>query len=444
MSEVETRDSGNIVPAGDTDGEVVQSARQPPYVVTLYRFQETIDALRQLHDEVCGHAAELDEQRRGPEALSAVQSLTPEKRELFQRWLEAAFEREEAEEDRPEPPEGLAEGDQTALDEIFGGNRAAAVQANLMMQRTLVLAPDRETLLRSSLLTMAVSAFEALVGNLAARHFELRPKTLGKEKFALSRLTEFETVDQIIDAAIAHRVFLLLQERLSDWVQWFDDDSGLGIKLKNLTIDFRTLEELIQRRHIIVHNGGLVSSQYLERLTFAGDPPVLGQPMPVTEEYMRTSLDHLDVVGNLLGVAVWSKDDPPEESQAVSALSNRHEQVLFEGRWDVVRKFCEIGKNVASFDKQAQVFQVNEWLAIKRLEGLGTLAAQIEAEWDTTALEPQFRLVKHALLDQADEFFILAPGILSSGGIQDEQLRTWPVFTELREDPRFASLLLGD
>ena len=331
------------------------------------------------------------------------------------------------------------------LDAIFGGNRAAAVQAHLLMQRTLVLAPSRETLLRASLLTMAVSAFEALVGNLAARHFELRPKTLGKEpKFSLEKLSDFESVEEIIDSAIAFRVFQLLQERLSDWVQWFDSGSNLGVKLKNLAIDYKLLEELIQRRHIIVHNGGVVSSQYLERLNFADEPPKLGESLPVDETYMRAALDHLDAVGNLLGVAVWSKDSPGEEDQAVSVLSNRQEQLLFDEQWVVLRKICSVGKKVASFDRQAQVFQVNEWLATKRLEGLESIEAEIENTWDTTALEPQFGLVKHALLDQADEFFLLAPSALESGGIQKEQLKTWPVFAEVRDDSRFPKLLSGD
>ncbi|HET8955175.1 MAG TPA: hypothetical protein VFN18_05905 [Solirubrobacterales bacterium] len=428
---------------GSTELEkaVPEKPRQAPFVVSLYRFHENIDALRQLHEEICGHAAEMDKQRMGPEALSAVQSLSPDRRERFQKWLEEAIGRERDEEN---PESGLSDADKTELGAIFGGNQAAAVQAWLRMQRALVLAPSRETLLRSSLLTMAVSAFEALVGNLAARHFELRPKTLGKEpKFSLEKLSEFDSVEEILDSAIAFRVFQLLQERLADWVKWFDSDSGLGIKLKNLAIDYQRLEELIQRRHIIVHNGGVVSSQYLERVHFDSAPPQLGEALPIDEPYLRDALEQLDAVGSLLGIGVWSKDHPEQEAEAVSVLSNRQEELLFEDRWLVLRKICSVAKHVASFDRQAQVFQVNEWLAVKNLEGLDAIRADIEASWDTTALEPQFGLVKHALLDQNDEFFRLAPTLLESGGIQQEQLRTWPVFADLRDDRRFAALLNG-
>src|SRR6478672_13870448 len=134
--------------------------RQPPFVVSIFRFQETIDAIRQLHDEVCVHAAELDRKHAGPEGLSAVQSLDPERREKFKEWLESRFEKTSEPVDK--------ESSDKALREVFVDNPAAVDQARLMLQRAM-LAPNREMLLRSSLLTMAVSGFEVLLGGLAAR-----------------------------------------------------------------------------------------------------------------------------------------------------------------------------------------------------------------------------------------------------------------------------------
>ena len=141
--------------------------RQPAFVLTLFEFQETIDAVHQIHDEICGHAAELDRQRLSPEQLSAVKSLDPERREKFKNWIaELMSEDGHQKEESPDGDEGsdgsLTEDDKRLLREVFGDNPVAIGQAQALIQRTLMVAPSREMLLRSSLLTMAVSAFEVL------------------------------------------------------------------------------------------------------------------------------------------------------------------------------------------------------------------------------------------------------------------------------------------
>ncbi len=417
--------------------------RQPAFLVSIFRFQETIDALHQLHEEVCVHAAELDRERFDPEALSAVKSLASERRARFKQWIEENVKVAATDEAPANDDAILARPLDDELVEIFTGNPAAANQAQLLLQRAVVT-PNRQMLLRSSLLTMAVSAFEVLLGALASRHYELHPGNLSNDRrFSFKEISAFDSLDEVQDAAIAHRVYQLLQEPLDQWSKWLDKDSGLGVKLENLAIDFPLLVEIIQRRHVIVHNGGVVSQQYLDRMSFDGDPPAIGAHLHVSQAYLTAALEQLDTAGNLTAVGVWAKERPDLEGQAVSVLSNRMEQLLFDGRWPALRKICSIGKKIASFELQANVFKVNEWLAIKRIEGLDGIKAEIRDNWDTTALEPQFRLVELALLDLSDAFFQQAPTTLANGRIHPEQLKIWPVFDELREDARFADLLAG-
>jgi hypothetical protein len=413
----------------------VERVRQTPFAVSLYRFQEEIDALRQLHEEVCVHAAELDSDEVTVDQLSAVKALSPERRVKLKSWIESGVSRDDSDLD----PEKMAEENEEALSEIFGDNLVAARQAQQMMMRRAV-SPRREVLLRSSLLTMIVSAFEVLLGGLAGRHFEIHPKSIGSAKqFTLEELRGFASLDDIQDAAIAHRVYQLLQAPLVEWTKWLDKDSGLGVKLENLAIDYKVLGEIVQRRHVIVHNGGAVSSLYLDRVQFDGDPPALGSSLAVDQAYLEMALDHMDSVGNLMAVGVWAKERPTAEVAAVSALSNRMEQLLFAGRWLALRKICSVGRHIASLEVSRQIFQVNEWLSIKRLEGKTSILKDL-TDWDTSALGPQFRLVQFALLDESDLFFATAPQIYGEGGIGKEPLESWPVFEELRRDVRFDRL----
>jgi hypothetical protein len=316
-------------------------------------------------------------------------------------------------------------------------------QAQAMLQRNLLVAPSREMLLRASLLTMAVSAFEVLLGNLAARHYELHPTALGEEKkFSMKQLAGYDSLEDVQDAAIAFRIYQLIQGSLEDWTKWLDQGSGLGIKLKNLAISYDDLEEIIQRRHVIVHNGGAVSARYLEKVSL-DDPPAAGTPLPVTDDYLKKALDHLDSLGNLIGVGVWAKNRPDAEEEAVSVLVNRMEQLLFAGHWVALQQISSYGQKIAPLDVHQQIFKVNGWLATKRLDGLNEIQEEISA-WDTSALGAQFQLVQMALLDETDAFFAFAPEVYSEGGIHLEQLNTWPVFEELRADSRFADLVGGE
>lgn len=418
--------------------------RQPAFAISLFRFQESVDAIRQLHDEVYGHAAELDRVRTSPEQLSAVKSLDPERRKKFKEWLESSAQSPNANSSSDEQPVPGSPSEEQTLTEIFGDNWVAIGQAQQSLHRA-ALTPSREMLLRSSLLTMAVSAFEVLLGGIAARHYEMHPGDIGTEKrFSLKEIAAFSSLEDVQDAAIAHRVYQLLQSPLDEWAKWLDKGSGLGIKLTNLAIGYEGLGEIIQRRHVIVHNGGAVSAQYLDRVRFKDGPrPQIGSGLPVDQDYLEQSLDELDAAGNLVGIGAWSKERPDLEGHAISALSNRMEQLLFEGRWRPLRKICSVGRNIASIDVQRQIFQVNEWLAIKHLDGLGGIDQAIRDDWDTSALGPQFQLVQLALLNEADAFFSTAPAIYAEGGIKEEPLKSWPVFEELRHDDRFAELLNG-
>jgi hypothetical protein len=185
-----------------------------------------------------------------------------------------------------------------------------------------------------------------------------------------------------------------------------------------------------------------VSSLYLDRVESEGEAPALGAMLTVDQEYLEMALDHMDSVGNLMAVGVWAKERPDAEIAAVSALSNRMEQLLFAERWVPLRKICSIGKKVAPLDVSKQIFKVNEWLSVKRLEGPSSISDQI-TNWDTSALGPQFRLVQLALLDEADAFFSVAPAVHRDGGISREALESWPILEELRQDGRFRALLGG-
>jgi hypothetical protein len=303
--------------------------------------------------------------------------------------------------------------------------------------------PQRQRLIRGLLLTAATSTFEALLGTLIEAFYSARPERLGDEpKFSLRDLQGFDTLDDARDEAIGRRVESILHADIGQWSKWLEQNTGLH--MENLTIDYPTLFENFQRRHIVLHAGEKVSRLYRRRLLEVGqEPPPLGTRLAVDKHYLERAFDELQTLGSLITVGIWSKAAPNEETVALHGLYLESYDLMLEGRWPAVEKICAVGKRPGVQDESArQVFRVNELLAVKRQHGLDQIKEDIEG-WDTSALGTRFGVAHKALLDDLDGLFATADELLATNQISVEELLEWPLLREMREDPRFSMLVNG-
>jgi hypothetical protein len=231
----------------------------------------------------------------------------------------------------------------------------------------------------------------------------------------------------------------LRQEGFKQWTEWYDRVTGLVCR--GYALDFSELQEAFQRRHLIVHNAGLVSRQYLSYLADNAEGLKVGQRLPVDDDYLVRAFDQLDAFGTLLLVGAFSKWEPGREETAYLWLVEHCYGSMLAGRWPVVRKLASYGKLLEYPEAASKfVFQVNEWLAFKRLGEFTTVREDVEA-WDTSALGLSFRVAKSALLDELDQCFQLAIEAVRAGEIGETSLIEWPLLEEMREDPRFTAVL---
>lgn len=445
--------------ASSSDGRAASVLLAP-----LALFQETLDGLRDLHSEVMPHVHDLDKQRLSPEALTVLRALPAKKRRRLRDLLAAAYEKRALLSEKEAPSEDLDPGgddgaekggdqelglasvlgsQQKELTEIFAEHDEARLEFSVRLNRTLI-APLRSDLLRNSLLTMAVAAFEVLIGRIVGAKFATHPDSLGTEpEFSLAQLERFADISEARDLLIENRVDSFVRRDFDYWADWFKKDSSLRLNFDSLCIDRAALSEVFQRRHIIVHNGGQVSRRYLQNTSLT-DPPPLNQFLAVPPEYLDGAIDQLDALGTLLVVGAWAKLYPDEAEVAYAFMSERSQQLMYIGRWSPVRCICAIGKKLEgkTTKQRCEVFKVNHWLAVKRLDGLDQIRSEIDA-WDTSALDPVFPFVRAALLDDLNEVFAQLPGLLKSGSLNRASLEQWPILEELRADARYDGLL-GD
>jgi hypothetical protein len=406
-------------------------------------FHASMDAVVDLHELITPHVAGIEAERFTSAVQQTFDGLDKDQMKLIGEFLNVMAEASQAVAEGDEKDlEAFAETYQPKLDKVQRelGDKAGAMLDLLSAVNSVTVGPTRGALLRGGLLTTAIGALEVLIAGIARAYYIARPEALGDEpKFSLKDLQEFDSLDDAREEAIASRVDSLVHGDLGDWKQWFEKNPK--VLLENLALDFPTLLEVFQRRHVIVHNGGRVSRLYLKRMPGATkDLPELGAELPVDAEYLKRAFAEIEVVGDLLAVGTWSKCWPEEEGYAARELHDRSYDLMTDGDWQAVEKLASLGQLMDADASLKMINQLNEWLAIKRLNRLsGDIEQEVRA-WDTSALAPRFKFVHAVLTDDLDAAFEMAPILLEREELTRRDLMEWPVLAELRDDPRFTAL----
>jgi hypothetical protein len=306
----------------------------------------------------------------------------------------------------------------------------------------MFVSPDKRDLLNESLLVTAVSAFEVLLGRILSVQFHRFPGLLdaSDKRFTLSDLQSFETIDDARNVAIRERVESLMRQSFEDWESWFAHKCK--IEVADHCIERDVLHEVIHRRHLVVHTGGVVSSQYLEKVRVE-DGPALGAHLIVDGEYLERALDELDVAGIALGTVAAISWDPDDAERAVEELQALVYRLLQAGRYAAVKALARSGCSTGAADAETElILRVNGWIADSELYGPEAIRHEVSA-WDVSALEPRFRLASVVLLRELDAAFEMIPRLIEIGQISEADLQHWPLLRPVRDDQRFASLLSG-
>ena len=108
-----------------------------------------------------------------------------------------------------------------------------------------------------------------------------------------------------------------------------------------------------------------------------------------------------------------------------------------DGKWIVAEG---LGSWSVSEGEMAQsdtlIVRINRWLSIKRQGRWSGIEVEV-AGFDHGVLNLRFVAAIHALAERNDLFF----SVLPEAGFSEDELKSWPIFDEMREDPRFKDFL---
>jgi hypothetical protein len=130
------------------------------------------------------------------------------------------------------------------------------------------------------------------------RKSEVLQESAEEKEFSLKDLQAVGSLEGAVELAISRRVDDFLWKGIADWNKWFTRLFKVG--LADLALDWDTTREIIERRHLLVHNAGRVSRRYLDAVPGAREQYSLGDNLSVDESYVETAIDQLTVLGVLL------------------------------------------------------------------------------------------------------------------------------------------------
>ena len=393
------------------------------------RYETAYEALTDLINELLPHAEALDD----PENYLQNFQLS---RRFSARTMQQISEVLERHAEADSHPNTLFQELLTQFSEVDG------IHELVMTLHRIMSRPPRTPILLNGLLTSAVGAFESHLATVTAAFFRASPQALEavprerEKEFSLADLKSLDSVNDAIDLAISRRVDDLLFGGLGDWAKFYRD--RLNIDFPELALDWTRLQEALERRHVFVHNAGMATRRYVDRI----DSNVnVGDSLSFDADYLRHALDELFVLGYLLSIATWSKfcKSPMAKRGPSNAVQTLGYAMLQRRSYGVASAICAYGLKYPIEDSDRWLHQVNFWIAKKAESGLDCVRADIEA-WDASALEKKFRLAKLCLLEQSTEAIDLLRSLHKGGDITSKDIIEWPLFNGLRNYEDFAAL----
>lgn len=291
-------------------------------------------------------------------------------------------------------------------------------------------------LLLSSLLVTVVSEFEILIGNLIREFLTRYPQALESidRKYTWKEIAGFDSMDEFREIVIERAVDQTLRGSNQDWMDLISRRFKVAIPSLCKQPEF---QEIFQRRHLIVHNGGIVNSIYLDKAGPSAKNRSLGEELSVDINYLNRAADVLLAAGVALLANTTAKlFKQTERYKTVDGVFTHltYELLQYERFECVILLHDQVSDDFGD-ETGKLVRQVNHWLSQKRLSQLDGELDRIE-KWDTRHLGEEFQLARLALLDNHEEALLIVDEIRGTRKLSTELWLEWPLLSELREYER--------
>ena len=405
----------------------------------LIRFTESLAALREFVELIEPHIEKYHESIMENEPIAMIPMILAMKKlrpshpfttvftEVSEERLRGLFDGEIL------IDEGGGEGDFSM--KVSGFHAATWRRTLTMLNRSKA---QIDHLYRSSLISL-VTTSEWFVSQMITSYHRLFPEMIsGRDKvLSLDDVMTFGGIDEVREHLIACRVEDIMRGPFTDWLKFFKEKPKLSASYIDGEMD--DLVEIFQRRNLLVHNGGIVNSIYMSRVSSKHrNGLVVGSEIKVDREYLDNATSALEACLILLCAELWKKLDSADLERAHVLMTVGYEHMMRE-RWNIAERcYAFVARDVAQEEASRLASMINQWQC-KKWRG-EDIASEVKS-YDFSAKERKYILASMVLLEDIEGSLALARELIGSGALTVEDLQEWPLFRDMRRIERWVDMV---
>lgn len=311
------------------------------------------------------------------------------------------------------------------------------------LQKNVNIASIAFKVIPRSLFVSLISQFDAYLGNLIKKIYELFPEKLNEceKNLTYSQLIEFRSIDEAKDYIVEREVESVLRESHTYHFEWLEKKLSTTLR-KDLPI-WSTFIEVTERRNLFVHNDGHVSNQYLTvcKKNKVHLPKELktGDILHVDAEYFQKAYECIFELSVKLNQVIWRVLIANDLKNADDGLNEICYDLIQKEKFGLADILLDFATNILPRhhnELSKNVFIINQALS-KYLAGKKEESDKILNQKDWSASNNSFKLAVNVLKENYDEAFTLMMQIGHSEDVPRHAYQTWPLFKKVRENQVF-------
>lgn len=298
------------------------------------------------------------------------------------------------------------------------------------------------TLIPESLFVTLISQFDAFIGDLIKIIFKAHPEKLfsSEKNIPFKMINEFTNIDEIKGYLIEKEVESVLRESHESHFEWLENK--LGIPLRSDLPIWKTYMEITERRNLLVHNNGIVSSQYLlicNKSKCDVSNKSVGDKLTVSLDYFKAAYFCLYELAVKLTQVTWRHELPDDLDHAGTNLNNICYDLIHNELFDLADTLLSFATDTLkkhSDEKIKHHFLINKALS-KYLAGKKDISDKILNAKDWSASGLMYQVAVNTLLENYPQVYDGMLKIGRSNEIPKHSYQAWPLFIKIREEKQF-------
>ena len=313
-----------------------------------------------------------------------------------------------------------------------------------VLQRRLDRSSIATKVIANSAIVSLVSEYDSFLGCLLRTFLRRCPELLNASErtLTLKELQGFESIGAARDFIIDKEVETVIRKSHVEQFEWMEN--RFGVKLRVGLDVLPTFVEVTERRNLLVHCGGIVSSNYLSVCQQRGIDCAetgVGTELTVSRAYLVKAYECLVEIGVKLAHVLWRKLIQEERAEADESLNLLCLDLMLENHNALAKSLLDFSTGVLkkwSTEVNRLLFVVNRAQAYK-WANQDVICQKILRAEDWSAVDDRLSLGVAILKDDFEAAVTLMRKIGVGPLVPKDSYRQWPIFKQFRKSTEFRS-----